>query len=193
MMRYRNWIGATIAVAIFGSALIFNACGTNTDASSDAAPSESATMGTAGSADRSPDAMPDFELVDLDGKTIHLSDYAGKAVFVNFWATWCPPCRAELPDLVAIQNAYGGEQFTIIGISLDQTGSAGVKNFAQNNRLNYPIVMGNMDVVADYGNFRGIPSSFLLDRRHEKVKSYTGPVTREQLARDIKELVGDSA
>lgn len=137
--------------------------------------------------------MPDFVLQDLDGATVRLSDYAGKAVFVNFWATWCGPCKAEIPDLVELQKQYSGDGFTIVGVSLDQTGVGTVRDFAQRNGLNYPVLMGNQQVVTQYGNFRGIPTSFLLNDKHEKVKQYTGMVPRQQLVADIEALLNGKA
>jgi peroxiredoxin len=142
---------------------------------------------------RSPEAMYDFALKDLDGNTVRLSDYSGKAVLINFWATWCPPCRAELPDLIAAHNELAGESFVILGISLDQTGPAAVQKYVQKSGINFPILMGNQDVVTQYGNFRGIPTSFLLNSRHEQVKRYTGIVTRAQLTRDVQETLEGSA
>jgi thiol-disulfide isomerase/thioredoxin len=142
---------------------------------------------------RSPEAMYDFALRDLDGKTVRLSDYSGKVVLINFWATWCPPCRAELPDLIAAHDELAGESFVILGISLDQTGPAAVQKYVQKSGINFPILMGNQDVVTKYGNFRGIPTSFLLNSRHEQVKRYTGIVTHAQLTRDVQETLEDSA
>jgi thiol-disulfide isomerase/thioredoxin len=142
---------------------------------------------------RSPEAMFDFALRDLNGNTVHLSDYSGKVVFINFWATWCPPCRAELPDLIAVHNELAGDNFVILGISLDQTGMASVQRYVEQAGINFPILMGNEEVVTEYGNFRGIPTSFLLNSRHEQVKRYTGIVTRAQLTRDVQETLEDSA
>ena len=141
---------------------------------------------------RSADAMPDFVLTDLDGNTVHLSDFEGKAVLVNFWATWCPPCRQELPDLVDIQSEFGGERFTVLGVSLDQTGPSTVRRFAQEMNLNFPLLMGNQEVVTQYGNFRGIPTSFLLNQRHEQVKRYMGMVTKNQLSGDLNSLFDEA-
>jgi len=142
---------------------------------------------------RSPDAMPDFVLTDLDGNMVKLSDYAGQAVLLNFWATWCPPCKAELPDLMEIQNEFGGVDFTVVGVSLDQSGPAKVRRFVDEHGINFPILMGNQNVVVQYGNFRGIPTSFLLNTRHEQVKRYTGLVTKRQLERDLESVIGGAA
>jgi peroxiredoxin len=142
---------------------------------------------------RSPRAMPDFALLDLSGNTVRLSDYAGKAVLINFWATWCPPCKAELPDLVELQKQFGGDRFTVIGVSLDQTGMAAVREFVQQQGLNFPVLMGNEDVVIQYGNFRGIPTSFLLDSEHELAHKYTGLVTRKMVETDLASVFDEKA
>jgi len=142
---------------------------------------------------RSPDAMPDFVLTDLDGNMVKLSDYAGQAVLLNFWATWCPPCKAELPDLMEIQSEFSGVDFTVVGVSLDQSGPAKVRRFVDEHGINFPILMGNQTVVVQYGNFRGIPTSFLLNTRHEQVKRYTGLVTKRQLERDLENVIGGAA
>jgi cytochrome c biogenesis protein CcmG/thiol:disulfide interchange protein DsbE len=142
---------------------------------------------------RSPDAMPDFVLTDLDGNVVKLSDYTGQAVLLNFWATWCPPCKAELPDLVEIQNEFGGVDFTVVGVSLDQSGPGKVRRFVDQYGINFPVLMGNQKVVVQYGNFRGIPTSFLLNTKHEQVKRYTGLVTKRQLERDLQNVIGGAA
>jgi cytochrome c biogenesis protein CcmG/thiol:disulfide interchange protein DsbE len=114
-------------------------------------------------------------------------------VFINFWATWCPPCKAELPDLVELQSKHGGERFTVIGVSLDQTGVDAVREFVRERGLNFPILMGNEDVVVQYGNFRGIPTSFLLNAQHELARRYTGLVTREVVESDLSRVFDGQA
>jgi len=132
-------------------------------------------------ATRSPHAMPDFSLPDLDGNHVRLSDHADKVVLVNFWATNCAPCRREMPDFVEIQNEYDSDMFTIIGISLDLGGEDRVSRFVDDYGLNFPIVMGNQDVVIDYGNIRGIPTTFILNKDHELVAKRVGMVTRDMI------------
>jgi peroxiredoxin len=138
---------------------------------------------------RSPNAMPDFDLPDLDGNQVRLSDHADKVVLVNFWATTCPPCRHEMPDFVDIQKEFGGDMFTIIGISLDLGGEERVSRFVDDYGLNFPIAMGNQGVVIDYGNIRGIPTTFILNKHHELVAKRVGLVTREMIAPIIDSLV----
>ena len=135
---------------------------------------------------------PPFSFTTLDGREGTLDSLRGKVVLVNFWATWCPPCRQELPDLVDIQSEFGGERFTVLGVSLDQTGPSTVRRFAQEMNLNFPLLMGNQEVVTQYGNFRGIPTSFLLNQRHEQVKRYMGMVTKNQLSGDLNSLFDEA-
>lgn len=168
-------------------------CSSDVQSESAALPQETVEHSATPSAPRSAAAMPDFVLQDLSGNNVRLSDFSGKAVFINFWATWCPPCKAELPDLVEVQSEFGGENFVIVGISLDQIGPDAVQAFVDKAGLNFPILMGNEEVVEAYGSFRGIPTSFLINASHEEVKRYTGMITKAQLVRDLQGVLQGSA
>jgi thiol-disulfide isomerase/thioredoxin len=188
---------ATIASGILAAAVLMTGCDSgaqseNTFAEADASDKAVVTETTA-QVERSPNAMPDFALQDLEGNVVRLSDYAGQTVLINFWATWCGPCKIELPDLVDIQKDLGDKNFVVIGVSLDRTGPAPVRRFVERAGLNYPILMGNQDVVIQYGNFQIIPTSFLLAPNHEKVKEYTGLVPKKQLVTDIQKVLGGPA
>jgi thiol-disulfide isomerase/thioredoxin len=183
---------AALLFVLFVALLGFQSgCNTDVQSESAAVPPANDTS-SAPPVERNAHAVPEFALQDLEGRTVHLSDFAGKAVFLNFWATWCPPCKAELPDLVEVQKQYGGDDFVIVGISLDQAGPGKVQQFVQNAGLNYPILMGNEGVVADYGGFQGIPTSFLLNARHEAVRQYTGMITKAQLVHDLQDVLKQS-
>lgn len=111
---------------------------------------------------------PDFTLKDLEGNEVKLSDYRGKVVILDFWATWCPPCRKGIPDFVEMQEQYGDDGFVIIGINLDQ-GEAKevvpmVSDFAKNYKINYPIVIHDQEIISAYGGIRSIPTTFVLDK-----------------------------
>jgi len=106
---------------------------------------------------------PDFSLPDLTGHTLDLSSYRGKVVLLDFWATWCDPCRDEIPHFVALQNKYGGQGLQIIGVSMDD-GPEPVRDFYQRFKMNYPVVMGNAKTGELYGGVLGLPIAFLLGR-----------------------------
>ena len=105
---------------------------------------------------------PDFTLEKIEGGTLTLSDYKGKLIILNFWATWCPPCRMEIPSFVELQNKYK-DHLIIIGINLDQDNPENVKQFIKKFNINYPVVKGTYRVVLDYGEIRGIPTTFIID------------------------------
>ncbi len=124
---------------------------------------------------------PDFTLKDLSGRDVSLMDYEGKVVLLDFWATWCPPCRNSIPELVSLQDRYGDEGLVIIGISLDDPEKADDRfliAFKERNRINYPLVRGAgvFRVVEDYfGDEKlGIPTMFVIDRDGVVVERHVG-------------------
>ncbi len=106
---------------------------------------------------------PAFTLTDVDGKTVSLADYKGKVVMVDFWATWCGPCKLELPHLVDLQKQYADKDFVILGLSMDDDKPEMVKQFAEENGLPYTIVMGDEGTQGRYG-VTGYPTAFLIDK-----------------------------
>lgn len=116
---------------------------------------------------------PQWTLKDLDGGEVKSADFAGKVVVIDFWATWCPPCREEIPGYVALQEKYRDQGVVIVGISLDRGGPKVVKPFAEKMKINYPLVMGTEDVVEAFGGVEGIPTTFIIGRDgkilHKKV------------------------
>lgn len=117
---------------------------------------------------------PDFALKTTDGKVIKLSDFRGKVVIVDFWATWCPPCRAEIPDFIKLYSNYKDKGFQMLGISLDQGGLNDVIPFMKKYGINYPIMLGNDEVVAAYGGIRGIPTTFVIDKKGNVRAAFEG-------------------
>jgi peroxiredoxin len=153
---------------------------------------------TSGTSDNSADTSsgqansqmaPDFSLANLAGETVSLSDYKGKVILLDFWATWCPPCRKEIPDFVNLQDEYGAKGLQIVGISLDQDGVQVVKDFAEEFGINYPVLMGNSKVKADYGGIRGIPTTFLISRKGEIIDKYVGFRDKSVFEEAIKSLL----
>jgi peroxiredoxin len=132
---------------------------------------------------------PNFTLKSTDGKTIKLSDYKGKVVIIDFWATWCPPCRRGIPDLISIQKEYK-KKMVVIGISLDAENTIkDVPGFIKENGINYPIVYGDDKVVADYGGIRSIPTSFVIDKEGNVADWHVGLVEKDVFVKKIKELL----
>ncbi len=132
---------------------------------------------------------PNFALKTADGKTVELKQLAGKVVVVNFWATWCGPCRAEIPGMLEVYSKYRGKGLEIVGVSLDQQGFAVVTPFVQRMKIDYPVVVGDGDIVAAYGNFQAIPTTFVVDKRGEIVGQHTGSMTKDQFEKMVKPLL----
>ncbi len=141
-------------------------------------------------AQKSSASAPDFSLPTADGKTLKLSDYKGKAVIIDFWATWCPPCRKGIPDLIELKKKYGKKGFEIIGISVDQDTKPDVVPFIKDNGINYPIVYADNNVVMQYGGIRAIPTSFVIDKEGKIIASYEGLISSLTYENHIKKILG---
>lgn len=135
------------------------------------------------------DKAPNFSLKSVDDKTVKLSDYKGKIVIIDFWATWCPPCRRGIPDLISIQKEFK-KDVVVIGISLDRDKTIkDVPGFVKEYGINYPVVYGDDKVVVDYGGIRSIPTSFVIDKKGNVVDSHVGLVEKDIFVNKIKELI----
>ena len=141
----------------------------------------------AGSPAESPLA-PDFSITDLSGQTLQLSRYRGKVVLLNFWATWCAPCRSEIPRFVDLQNKYDGQGLRIIGISLDDDRKS-VHTFYQQLRMNYPVAVGDATLAERYGGILGLPVSFLIGRDGRIYAKFEGETDSSRIERAIKSLL----
>lgn len=136
---------------------------------------------------------PDFELSSTEGKQVKLSDFKNKIVIVDFWATWCGPCRESIPDLVELRKTYKNKGLEIIGVSLDDESTVeNVKPFIKNLGINYTVVYGNSKIVQDYGNISGIPTLFIIDQKGNIVTSHVGLVPKKQLENEIIKLIKKS-
>ncbi len=151
--------------------------------------SEMRTIANEGEAggDKEHPVAPAWELKDLEGKAVKLSDFKGKVVLLNFWATWCPPCREEIPDLVALQNQYRDQGLVVIGLSFDRAPAA-VKSFATRNKINYPLVMADQETAVAYGNVEAIPTTFFIGRDGKVASAHAGGADKATLEAGIKPL-----
>ncbi|MBE0617620.1 MAG: TlpA family protein disulfide reductase, partial [Proteobacteria bacterium] len=129
---------------------------------------------------------PDFALTSVDGNRITLAERKGKVVLLDFWATWCPPCRAAIPHVVELQNKYRADGFEVVGMNMDQDPEDLVSFLAQNT-VNYPIVKVSEEVRAAYGGVSSIPVAFLLDRQGRIRHKYLGYDKR--IAKEIEETI----
>lgn len=118
--------------------------------------------------------VPDFLLYDLENQPVRLSDFQGKLLLINFWATWCPPCMEEIPHLEKLFQNYAKKGLMVLGISVDEAGREHVQRFIKKNGISYPIAMSQKKLEKDFGGIRGIPTSFLIDRSGKIVKKWVG-------------------
>ena len=132
---------------------------------------------------------PNFSLKTADGKVIELAKLKGKVVVVNFWATWCAPCRAEIPDFIKVYDQYKLKGLEIVGIALDEDGWNAVKSFINKMRINYPIVLGNANIARLYGGIQGIPTTFIIDKNGYIVDWQVGMLSRQALEQKLKPLL----
>lgn len=117
---------------------------------------------------------PDFKVRSGDGTEYSLSDFKGKMVILNFWATWCPPCKKEIPDFIALYDEYKDEGLVILGVSVDQGGWMVTKEFSDNTGINYPVAMANRDMIYQYGGIKSIPTTFIIDQKGRIAGQFTG-------------------
>lgn len=136
-----------------------------------------------------PQPVPPFLGKDLDGNIVSTAEWPGKVVFVNFWATWCPPCREEIPILIELQKKYK-DGLQVIGVSLDDGSPEEVKEFAQLAGINYPIVMRSRELVAAYGGVPALPTSFLVNKEGKIVQKHQGLFPPELYETEVRALMG---
>ncbi|MBI5711317.1 MAG: TlpA family protein disulfide reductase [Candidatus Eisenbacteria bacterium] len=135
------------------------------------------------------DQAPAFTVRTLDGRTQRLSDLRGRPVMLDFWATWCAPCRASLPNLDAMQRRYGTRGLMVLGLSVDDDGPVAVRRFADRLGVRFPIAMAEEKVLDDYGPIRTIPTTILINRRGQVVRRVVGYIDEETLDGYVKEIL----
>lgn len=134
--------------------------------------------------------MPGFSEKNITAEgRVDSKDFAGKVLLVNFWATWCPPCRKEIPSLMRIQDKYKDQGFSVIGISMDEGGRRAVSKFVSKLAVNYPVFIGDAKISRGFGGVMGIPVSFLVDREGNLVKRLDGYISEKVLNRELELLL----
>jgi thiol-disulfide isomerase/thioredoxin len=132
---------------------------------------------------------PEFELKNVEGQTVRLSDYAGKVVLIDFWATWCGPCKAEMPWLNELSKRYQPEGLIVLGISMDEDWAA-VAPMAAKMKIGYPILKGSKRVAYLYGEVDGLPVAFFVDRQQRVAAIHSGAASRKQFEQTLRTLLG---
>lgn len=141
---------------------------------------------------------PDVTFKDLTGKDVSLASLKGKVVVVNFWATWCEPCRVEIPWMIGFQQKYGDKGFTMLGVAMDDEGKSVVEPFVQKTQfdvdghslaMNYPIVLGNDDLAAKFGGLIGLPTTVVISRDGKIHRRFMGLVSHNELEKEINALL----
>jgi cytochrome c biogenesis protein CcmG/thiol:disulfide interchange protein DsbE len=130
-----------------------------------------------------------FSLPGADGAPVSLADYRGKVVLLNFWATWCGPCKIEIPWLVEFQRTYKDRGFTVVGLSLDEDGWDAVKPYAQRRKINYPTALASEEVRLLYGGVEHLPTSFLIDPQGRIAATHVGLVSKSTYQSAIEALL----
>lgn len=134
--------------------------------------------------------MPSFVLDDVvTGDSIDSKQFSGKTLLVTFFATWCPPCMQEVPDLIELQTKYASKGFSVVGLSVDQGGAGVVRKLVEKRSINYPVLLANGRIARDFGGVVGIPTSFLVNSKGTVVKKYPGYVPHVLLENDIKRIM----
>lgn len=148
---------------------------------------------TAAAADLKPsakrNAAPDFVLTDADGRKVKLSDYKGKVVLLNFWATWCGPCKLEIPWFVEFEKTFKDKGFAVLGVSMDEEGWEIVKPYIQDKQVNYRVMVATEEVAQKYGGVDALPTTFMIDREGKIASTHIGLVAKKDYEIEIAQLL----
>jgi DsbE subfamily thiol:disulfide oxidoreductase len=174
MPRMKSFAAMAVATAMFAAAVLW---------------AEDKPNATAAPSADKPAPAPAWTLKNLDGKAVSLSDFKGKVVILDFWATWCPPCRAEIPSFIELQKQYGNQGLAVIGLSLDESGATAVKKFVDKTGMNYTVVMADQAVAKAYGGVEAIPTTFVIDRQGHIINRHVGLTDRAEFEKEIKPLL----
>ena len=166
--------------ALTASALILTAgCGSST--------SDTAVVQAAEG--EAPQPAPDFTLEAADGKQVKLSDYKGQVVLLNFWATWCGPCKIEMPWFIEFQRKYKDQGFTVLAVSLDEEGWEAVRPYAESLKPNFPILLGNDEIAERFDGVVALPTTLIINKEGQIVGRHTGLVNKSEYESEIESLL----
>jgi cytochrome c biogenesis protein CcmG/thiol:disulfide interchange protein DsbE len=132
---------------------------------------------------------PEFTLKDGQGQDVSLSDFRGKVVLLNFWATWCGPCKIEMPWFVDFQRKYKDQGFSVVAVSLDEEGWDVVRPFAEDMKLNFPVLLGDDELAESFGGVQALPTTFIIDKEGRIYNSHMGLVSMSDYEDEIKKLL----
>ena len=158
--------------------------------SSCSGPSSSETAHAASNAPSSRKPAPDFTLQDANGSGVKLSDYRGKVVLLNFWATWCGPCTLEIPWFIQFEQQYKSRGFDVLGVSMDEEGWKAIKPYIQEHKINYRVLLGDDSVSQLYGGVDSLPTTFIIDREGKVAYVHVGLAGKNEYLDEIQVLLG---
>jgi peroxiredoxin len=136
--------------------------------------------------------MPAFKLKDVDGNMVSSSDFEGKVLLLNFWATWCGPCKREIPDLIKLRDSYKDRGFEVVSIAVSSGTPEKVRQFAKQWKMNYPILMGNYKVARDYGGISSVPTTFVIDSKGNIKGVFIGPRSYKTFEKVISPILPEA-
>lgn len=181
---------ALLTSALLLGLMVFSGCGDKT--ADDGGTADTGTAGgtaaVIGAGARVGGPVPDFQLKRIDGGTLQLSSLEGKAVLVDFWDTWCPPCRAAMPHLQEISTTYA-DDLVVVGVAFGRQGEAAVAKFVKDNGLTFEFVLADQKVITDFGGLDSIPTTFLVDRNGVVVKKWVGGQSKSAYESAVKAVV----
>jgi peroxiredoxin len=131
---------------------------------------------------------PDFSLTDLSGRNLRLSDYRGKVVVLDFWATWCDPCKQEIPHFIEMQSKYTSQGLQVLGVSMDDD-EPPVREFQQKFKMNYPVALGSPELADQYGGILGLPITFVIDRNGRIAARHVGATDASVIEAEVQKLL----
>jgi peroxiredoxin len=162
-------------------AVVVLLCSCSAESSTNAAPKTSK--------ERKP--APEFTLTDANGSSVKLSDYRGKVVLLNFWATWCGPCTLEIPWFIEFEQQFKSRGFEVVGISMDDDGWAAIKPYVTEHKMNYRVLLGNDSVSQLYGGVEALPTSFVIDRDGRIASVHVGLAGKDEYLNEVQSLLGE--